>query len=778
MVRRDAATGVFQVRFFSNRRPILVLSLIASLLSSCSLDPNVRKQKYFESGRRYFEKGQYQEAAIEFTNAVKIDPGYADAHFQLAESYLHLQQQSRAYQELTRTVELRPEDSHARIEMANLLIQTRHFQDAQEQVDILLKKRPDDPAVHALASSLLAAQDKIPGAIAEIQRTIALAPGRWEPYLSLAFLQLKSNDLYAGEASFKKVIELDPKAMQPRLVLGNYYQSQKRFDEAEKQFRDALALDPNTLDPRKALAGLYLAEGRKADAEEVLMQAKHDLPNNPDSFLALGNFYFTTGDLDKAVTEYRALYLERPKDLEVKEKYIQLLIQAKRYDEARNLDDEILKTNPKDEDALVYRSEMQISDGDVSNAAQTLQTVVKDFPNNFQAHYAFGVALQKQENLEHAESEWREALRLNPDFLDAQRSIADAAMLQGDMNTLEDAANQMIRLQPGSPDGYALRALANINRKHYVEAEQDVRRAIAAAPQSSFGYVQMGNLRFAQKQYSDATNAYQDALDRNADSIDALRGLVNAYIAEKQVDKAIAVVNLQIGKSPTNSNFYNLLGVVLFHSKRDLSGAEAALEKSAALDKHNYDAVIQLCEVRAAKGEIDQAIATGEQSLKDNARQPNLYFLMGNLYESKSDWKRAEDAYQNVLALNSQNPVASNDLARVMLHTGENLDAALSLAQTALRGLPDSPGVVDTLGWIYYQKGVYPLAISNLQEALKLQERNNLPDNPDIHFHLAMAYEKSEQPALAREQFEQVLKIFPNYRDAAEIKKELIRLKS
>ena len=288
----------------------------------------------------------------------------------------------------------------------------------------------------------------------------------------------------------------------------------------------------------------------------------------------------------------------------------------------------------------------------------------------------------------------------------------------------------------------------------------------------------MGNLRFAQKQFTEAAKAYQDALDRNSESMDGLRGLVNVYVAENQVDKAIATVNGQIAKVPTNSGFYSLLGAVLFHSKRDLSGAEGALEKSIALDKSNYDAVVQLCEVRAAKGEIDQAIATGEQSLKDNSRQPNLYIVMGNLYESKSDWKRAQDAYQNTLALNSQNPVASNDLARVMLHTGGNLDMALSLAQSARRVLPNSPGVVDTVGWIFYQQGVYSLAISNLQEALTLQAKNNLPDNPDIHYHLGMAYEKSNQPELAREQFEHVLRISPNYPDAAEIKKELSGLKS
>jgi tetratricopeptide (TPR) repeat protein len=188
--------------------------------------------------------------------------------------------------------------------------------------------------------------------------------------------------------------------------------------------------------------------------------------------------------------------------------------------------------------------------------------------------------------------------------------------------------------------------------------------------------------------------------------------------------------------------------------------------------------VIQLCQVRAARGEIDQAIATGEQSLKDNPRQPNLYVVLGDLYESKSDLKKAESAFQNSLALNSQNPVASNELARVMLQTGENLDVALALAQKARAGLPNSPGVADTLGWIYYRKGVYPLAVTFLKEAFDQQEKNKMPDNPDFDYHLGWAYEKAGQPALARQHFEHVLKLRPNYPAAAEIKNELSHLKS
>jgi tetratricopeptide (TPR) repeat protein len=148
---------------------------------------------------------------------------------------------------------------------------------------------------------------------------------------------------------------------------------------------------------------------------------------------------------------------------------------------------------------------------------------------------------------------------------------------------------------------------------------------------------------------------------------------------------------------------------------------------------------------------------------------------MEKLYESKSDWKQAEDADQSALTLSPQHPLASNNLARLMLQNGGNLDVALSLAQTARQGLPDSSAVADTLAWVDYQKGAYQSAIGLLQEVLQLQEKNNAPDNPDTHYHLGMAYAKSGQPALAQQQLERALKINPN---ASEARKQLAQLKS
>src|SRR5438874_13697530 len=97
---------------------ILVFAFI-SLLGGCSRDPNVRKQKYFESGQRYYEKGKYREAVIQFRNATDVDQTFAAAHYQLAQTYSKLQDWPHVYYELGRTIDLQPDNYKAQGDIAN-----------------------------------------------------------------------------------------------------------------------------------------------------------------------------------------------------------------------------------------------------------------------------------------------------------------------------------------------------------------------------------------------------------------------------------------------------------------------------------------------------------------------------------------------------------------------------------------------------------------------------------------------------------------------------------
>jgi tetratricopeptide (TPR) repeat protein len=534
-----------------------------------------------------------------------------------------------------------------------------------------------------------------------------------------------------------------------------------------------MTVDPKDPDPRSSLARLYMAEGKKPDAVALLEQTKKDLADNPIGYRMLGDFYFATGDLDKAVDEYSSIFKEHPKDLQGKKNYIQLLILKNRTDEAKKLNDEILKANPHDNEALIYRGQIDIREGHAQEAISSLQSAIKSDPDNGVAHYHLGIAYDEQGNLTQAESEWREAIRLKPDLTEAQRALAAVSIRKSDWNALNQIASTIVQLAPTSPEGYGFRSVADINLKQYSRAEQDINKTIEVAPQSPVGYIQLGNLRQIQKQYAEAEKAYRKALEIAPANSDALNGLMTIYIVQKDPDKAIAAANAQIAKVPDSSAFYDLLGTAYFNGKKDYKNAETALRKATDLDKKNGDALLKLGEVYVAEGSTDQAIATYQQSLKDNPGQISFYILLGELFESKQDWDSAKGMYQKALAIQSDNPLASNNLAYVMLQQGGNVDVALSMAQTARRQMPDNANAADTLGWAYYKKGLFPTAIDLFKEAVKKS-----PNDPTFHYHLGLAYQASDQPTLAKEHLQQVLKLNPNYNDADGVRKALSQIHS
>jgi len=754
-------------------RLLILASLVAGLLSGCSRDPNVRKQKYLESGNRYRDKGKFREAIIQYQNAVQLDSRFAEAHYQLGEAYLKLGDRSAAFQELGRSVEIAPDNYPAQVDLANLLIAGRYLKEAQPYLDTLRQKQPDTPETHEAWANFYAGQDNLAAAMQEMQKGIAADPSRAESYLTLAFFQLRANLPDQAEVNFKKAVETDPKGMNTQLALGVFYQSRNRLPEAEQQFKHAIDVDPKDPAPRAAYVRLLMAESKRDQIEPFLAQTKKDIPDNSEGYRMLGDYYFANGDLDKATAEYGSLFAEYPKDPQVKKNYIQLLILKNRLDEAAKLNDEILKTNSRDTDALVYRGQIQLRHNDGTAAVNSLQQALRNDPDSAVAHYQLGVAFDMQRNDDRAEAEWREAVRLRPDLTDAQRALAAFEIRRADFDALTLTADQIIANAPYGADGYVLRALAEMNRQRFAGAEQDLGKAEEFAPQSSLPLVQMGNLRQIQRQYADALKSYQQALDKDPASTEAVQGIMNTYLAQKQPDQAIAAARAQIAKSPNASGLYDLLGTALFQNKRDLKGADAAFHKAVELDANNGDALLKLGQVQAAAGSVDTALATYQQSIKDHPREIAFYILAGEMYASQSKWDQAKDMYQKALAIQSDNPLASNNLAFLMLQQGGNVDVALAMAQTARRGMPDSPNAADTLGWAYYQKGVYQSAIEMFQEALRLNDRTGGNDDPTLHYHLGMAYQRTKQPLQARQQLERALKLDPNNPDARKALAEL-----
>src|SRR5258708_37052867 len=105
-------------------RLLLIVCVVTGLFTGCSRDPNVRKQKFLESGNRYRDKGKFREAAIQYSNALQMDPRFYEAHYQLVESYLKLKDYNRPYTQLSRARALGPDNYPTHVILANLLMTT------------------------------------------------------------------------------------------------------------------------------------------------------------------------------------------------------------------------------------------------------------------------------------------------------------------------------------------------------------------------------------------------------------------------------------------------------------------------------------------------------------------------------------------------------------------------------------------------------------------------------------------------------------------------------
>ena len=63
----------------------LTFFLLLAMIAGCSRDPNAERDKYFASGQKYLDSEKYEEAAIEFRNALQKDKGHVPSYLGLAD---------------------------------------------------------------------------------------------------------------------------------------------------------------------------------------------------------------------------------------------------------------------------------------------------------------------------------------------------------------------------------------------------------------------------------------------------------------------------------------------------------------------------------------------------------------------------------------------------------------------------------------------------------------------------------------------------------------------
>ena len=750
--------------------PLILFAATGAILSGCSRDPNIRKQKYLASAKRYMTKGKYPEASIELGNALRIDAKFAEARYQLAECDAHMGLLAQAYVELQRTVILQPDNLQARLELGELMLAARRFSAAAEQADRILAKDPNNVNAHILKSASNAGLKHLDAAISEMNAAVQLDPSQASSYANLAALQTAgSPDSPSAEANLKKAIELDTKAVSPRINLAALYEHARRFPEAEAVLKEALQFAPKDSSLYAALVHHYQLLGDRAAAENAAKDAKASLSPDPDGAQFLARYYLSVGEGQSAITEYRRLAEQYPKEREIQHAYLQISMSLGQTEDAWKEIGFILKKSPKDEKALTAKGILLISQSKPAEAREVLQEVVKADPQSVVAHFYLGNAFDMLGDTGQAENHWTEAARIAPTYLPAQNALAKVALSNGDVSLLKSIAKIVTERAPNVPDGYRIQAHADALQNNAKNAELELQKAISLAPGSTDTYIDLGRLYMQEKRNGEAEKVLNQVLVAEPQSAEALTALVQLFVNNKQLDKATSRVQETIAKSP-NFTEAHLLLAELAGSQNNLELAEGELTKALQLER-SPRIYSMLAGAQMQRGEFPKVHATLESAIQNNPKDAEAYWMLGTLYDQENDTLNAENNYRKTLGLRPDFGLAANNLAFLLVQNAGNVDEAISFAEIARHQLPGNAAVADTLGWAYYEKGLSGLAIEMLQDAVKTG-----PENASYHYHLGMAYAKNGSRLRARDEFQKAMQLESDEARKDEIRKGIADL--
>ncbi len=743
----------------SRRHPAFALAVLPAfvLLAGCHRDPNVRKQKYLESGKRFEAQGKYKEALIQFANAIKIDQNFAAAHYETAETYLHMDSIIPAYSELLRAVDQAPSDQHARLELGNIQLGGGLPEKAEEQARAVLALNSNNADAYALLSAVNASRNNRAEALADIQHAIALDPGKAAFHTSLGLLQ--GSDASQGsqaEAELHQAIALDPKAAESHLVLAALLEKRGDLGGAATEATSAVKSNPKDLRARLSLAELYFRQGNKQQGEEALRQAADELPENKAVTERLADYYVRSNQLDAGESAFSALVAKHPDSVALKLGYARVLIFRQSFDKLRALVQDLNKKNAGDPDVQGLSATLLVKDGKINEAFDLMQKASKESPENVGAQMAFANIAMIKGDINAAQGGFRNVIMLAPDNLQAKRGLAQIASTRGDYSLLAQLANDVIAKYPDFSDAYIWRGAAEGNQGQLEKAEADFELALKKNPNNAAAMLSMAQMRFRQQRSAEGVSFAEKALSIDPSLLEALNLLVNYDLVSKQPAKALTLVQQAIARAPQNAVLYGTLSRVQF-SMGSFPAARDSAQTAMRLDPSNRNYVQQYAESELASGDKSGPIAAWQKWTQDHPKDNMALALLGAAQELNGDPHTAMQTYKKALDLDAHNVMAANNLAYLMVEDGQSADLALSYAQIARQALPTSPSTADTLAWVYYHQGIYASARGLLEDALKQD-----PNSPTVNYHLGMVYLKTGNSADAEARLKKAASLAPN----------------
>ena len=325
----------------------------------------------------------------------------------------------------------------------------------------------------------------------------------------------------------------------------------------------------------------------------------------------------------------------------------------------------------------------------------------------------------------------------------------------------ESAYQQALRLQPDCVDAMNGMAWVEGGRHRFDTSVEWAQKALVVAPESADAYGILGDAALELGDYEAATDHYQKMMDLRPDLSSWSRGAYLLWLTGNQL-QATQLMEKAIragGAFAENTAWCRAKLATMLLSDGAFAAAAKALEPSLQVKSRNPHVLLAAARLATATREYDVA-AQYYQLMMATAPNHDALVGLGDLHAIRGDMTKAESYYVRVDELHSAH-LASGvhdhvQMAKFLADHDRHPVAALRLAEQ--HKLTRNVLEADVLAWVYFKNGDQPRAIDAIKRALA----QNTPD-PEIHYHAGMIAAAAGDLASARRHLQRAVGMNPQF---------------
>jgi tetratricopeptide (TPR) repeat protein len=408
-------------------------------------------------------------------------------------------------------------------------------------------------------------------------------------------------------------------------------------------------------------------------------------------------------------------------------------------------------------------AELYAKTGRIRDAVLEAQDIIKRDPNNLEAHKLLGrIYLRSmgdiqagsqgggQNVLKLAIEQYEQIVKLDTDpgnLVDDHLLLGRLYRLNNDLQKAESEFKTAVKLEPDSEE--AVTTLAYLYNE-----EGDSARAIQAlnsipdAERSAKLYSALGYTYEQQKEYKSAIAAYRHAIELDRDNLDAIRGLAQNLMNDGQTDAALDQYKIIADANPDDAQTYVHMAEIYRKDGR-FDQALDSLKKAESMVQDSIEIPYQIAAVYQAQGRYEDA-AQALKALLDKTEKPDTNYSqsernnravfserLGSVYRDMGNNQLALDTFRKMLALGDENAVRGYQQIIDTYRESKQWAQATAAAKEAVEKLPNDRGLKMVLASQLADAGQAEVGLEQVKSLL-----TGKPEDREVYIALAQMYSR------------------------------------